>query len=240
MDHDTVVRQKLTERYLLNELDPEARDNFEEHYFDCRDCAADVQAAAVFVEQSKLELAEKPAPVSAGRPVMVPPQPKTGWLAGLEAGFQSILRPAIAAPVMLALLLVIGYQNLATYPHLQQAQNAPQVLPWASVNVGTFGSEAPVIAAQPGKGFLLFVRIPPDGSYSYYTAELQDPSGKGERPFTIPVTAEQKAAGFDQWPVQIPAANRAPGSYTLSVHGVTPAGDSKLVGQASFELKTQN
>ena len=31
MDHDTVVRQKLTERYLLNELDPEARDNFEEH-----------------------------------------------------------------------------------------------------------------------------------------------------------------------------------------------------------------
>ena len=46
MDHEVVVRQKLTERYLLGELDGQAREEFEEHYFDCPDCAVDVHAAA--------------------------------------------------------------------------------------------------------------------------------------------------------------------------------------------------
>ena len=59
MDHDVVVRQKLTERYLLDELDPPARDEFEEHFFDCKECALDVRAGALFVEQSKVVLAEK-------------------------------------------------------------------------------------------------------------------------------------------------------------------------------------
>ena len=31
MDHNEAVRQKATERYLLDELDPELRDQFEEH-----------------------------------------------------------------------------------------------------------------------------------------------------------------------------------------------------------------
>jgi hypothetical protein len=35
MDHNQAVREKATERYLLNELDPGVRDQFEEHLFDC-------------------------------------------------------------------------------------------------------------------------------------------------------------------------------------------------------------
>jgi hypothetical protein len=233
MDHETVVRQKMTERYLLNELDSEIRDEFEEHYFDCKDCAADVHAASLFVEQSKIELAAGLKPAAVARPVIAPTPPQAGWLAALH----SLFRPAIAAPVMLLLFAVIGYQNLVTYPHLQQARNSPQVLPWASVNVGTYGSEAPIVETRPGKDFLLFVRIPPEGSYTSYTAELRNPAGKLEGSFAIPVTAEQKAAGQDQWPVQISGANRTPGSYTLSVRGVTATGDSKEVGQASFELQ---
>ena len=69
MDHDVVVLQKTTERYLLGELDPDARHEFEEHFFDCPDCALDVRAGALFVEQSKVVLAEKSEPVSAGSPV---------------------------------------------------------------------------------------------------------------------------------------------------------------------------
>ena len=51
MDHSDAVRLKATERYLLNELDPEQLDQFEEHLFDCTDCALDVRAAAMLVEQ---------------------------------------------------------------------------------------------------------------------------------------------------------------------------------------------
>ncbi len=226
MDHDAVVRQKMTERYLLDELDPETRGKFEEHFFDCPDCALDVQAAALFVEQSKLVLAEKSEPLSAGPPVNLPVPAKPGWRAWL--------RPVFAVPVMALLLAVIGYQNLVTYPQLDQALKSPQVLPWAPVNVGTYGSEGPVIKARPGQGFLLFVRIPPDGVYSRYRAELYNPAGKPEWSLTIPATAAQ-----DQWPVQVPGTNREAGNYSLTVRGITMAGESKEVGRASFELQIQ-
>ena len=230
MDHDAVVRQQMTERYLLDELDPATRDEFEEHFFDCPDCALDVRAGALFVEQSKVVLAETSEPISAGLPVPAPVPARPGWLAGLR----SMLRPAVVVPVMALLLVTIGYQNLVTYPQLRQPLNSPQVLPWASVNVGTWGSGGPVITTRPGEGFLLFVRIPPDGSYSRYTAELHNLAGKLEWSLTIPATSAQ-----DQWPVQVPGANREAGSYTLAVRGITAAGESKEVGRASFELQIQ-
>jgi anti-sigma factor RsiW len=224
MDHDVVVQSKMTERYLLGELDPDARDEFEEHFFDCPDCALDVRAGASFVEQSKLVLAKKSEAVSAGLPVPVPIRAKPGWF--------TWLRPAFAAPLMILLLAVIAYQNLITYPHLQQAVNSPHLLPWASVNVGTWGSGGPVISIPPGQGFLLFVRIPPEGGYSHYIADLYNPAGKLEWSLTIPASSVQ-----DRWSVQVPAANRAAGSYILVVRGVTAAGEAKEVGRASFELQ---
>jgi hypothetical protein len=231
MDHDMVVRQKMTERYLLGELDPGARDEFEEHFFDCKECALDVHAGALFVEQSKVVLAEKLGPVAAALPptASVPAIPR--WL--------TWFRPAVVVPVMVLLLAVIGYQNLVIYPQMQQALKSPQVLPWASVNVGTYGSEGPVITTRPGEGFLLFVRIPPESGYSLYTAELYNPAGKLEWSLTIPLASGKETSAQDQWPVQVPGANREAGSYTLSVHGVTTAGKSKEVGQASFELQIQ-
>ena len=231
MDHDMVVRQKMTERYLLGELDPAARDEFEEHFFDCADCALDVHAGSLFVEQSKVVLAEKPELVAAGLPATAPVPAKPGWLAWL--------RPAVVVPVMVMLLAVIGYQNLVIYPQMQQALNSPQVLPWASVNVGTYGSEGPVITTRPGEGFLLFVRIPPEGGYSHYMAELYNPGGKLEWSLTIPVASGKETSAQDQWPVQVPGANREAGSYTLTVRGVTAAGESRDIGRTSFELQIQ-
>jgi hypothetical protein len=226
MDHGVVVRQKMTERYLLNELDSAARDEFEEHFFDCPECAFDVRAGTAFVERTKSLLAEEHETEAAPSPVPTPAPPTLGWLAWL--------RPAFAAPALALLLLVVGYQNLVTYPHLQQALNQPQVLPWAPVNVGTYGSDAPVISITSGQGFLLFVRIP-EGGYSRYTADLHNPAGKVEYSLTIPAVA-----GQDQWPVQIPGANRAAGTYTMMVRGVTVAGESKEIGRTSFELKIQD
>lgn len=99
---------------------------------------------------------------------------------------------------------------------------------------GTFGSGGPIVKANTGQGFLLFVRIPPEGIYSQYTAELYNPAGKVEWKVTIPASSTQ-----DQWPLQVPAANREAGSYSLVVRGVSAAGESKEIGRASFELQIQ-
>lgn len=227
MDHEVVVRQKMTERYLLNELDSELRDEFEEHFFDCPECAFDVRVGSAFVERTKNVLAETREAELSPLSVPTPAAANSGWLAWL--------RPAFSAPALALLLAVVGYQNLVTYPQLQQAMNRPKVLPWAPLNVGTWGSGGPVITASTGQGFLLFVRIPPDGSYSHYTADLYNPAGKMEWSLTVPV-----AAGQDQWPVQVPGANREAGTYTVAVRGVTAAGECKEVGRTSFQLKIKN
>ena len=74
MDHSEAVGLKATERYLLHELSPEQLEQFEEHLFDCQDCAIDLRAAAMFLEQTKNILCQPQkkavavkAEVSAGR-----------------------------------------------------------------------------------------------------------------------------------------------------------------------------
>jgi hypothetical protein len=220
MDHTAVVRQRITERYLLDELDPQLRDEYEEHYFGCSECAVDVSAGAQFVEQAKSVLAEHTEPV----PVPAAPgrNPDAGWFAWL--------RPAFAAPALALLLVVVGYQNV----RFQSELNRPRVLPAVSVNVGTWGAGGPSTAVPAGKGLLLFVRIPPDGAYARYSADLHSPSGKLEGSFTI-----EPAAGQDQWPVTVPAMHREAGTYTLAVHGITAGGEKKDLGTTSFELQIQ-
>jgi hypothetical protein len=225
MDHNEAVRLQATERYLLRELNPEQLDQFEEHLFDCQDCAVDLRAATMFLEQTKNVLSEAPA-TTQGQSVA-----SKSELPARKSWFRW-LKPAFALPVLAGLLAVMGYQNLVTYPRLHSALNHPQVMPWASVNVGTYGEGGPVIVTPAGKGFLLFMRIPPEGAYSHYIADLYNPAGKLEWSLTIPAAANQ-----DQWPVQVPAANLPAGTYTLVIHGINAIGESKDLGRASFELQ---
>jgi len=228
MDHSEALRLKATEKYLLNELDSEQLDQFEEHMFDCPDCAVDVRAASMFVEQSKAVLAEGRDPV----PVKLARATHGGWL--------NWLRPAFAAPALALLLLVVGYQNLVTYPKLQQAISTPHSLPWAAVNVGTYGAgdvgtEIPVI---PGRGFLLLVRIPPEAAFTHYSADLFDPAGQRELSLTIPVPSDRDQKQ-DRWAILVPGASWVPGTYTLKIRGTTSAGEARELGQTSFDLKIQ-
>ena len=239
MDHDVAARQKMTERYLLGELDAEACQEFEEHFFDCPECAMDVRAAALFVEQSKALFADESHPVSAGLPARAPSVlSKPGWLARLRPALAEALRPAFAIPVITLLLAIIAYQNLIATPRLRHALNSPRVLPFAAVNVGSWGSGETVISIAPGEGFLLFVRIPPDG-YSRHTAELYNPAGKLEWSLPIPFSLSGTSSAQDQFPVQVPGAQREAGTYILVVRGLGAAGENKEVGRASFELQIQ-
>src|SRR5260370_4206216 len=72
MEHDEAIRQKATERYLLDELNPELRDQFEEHLFACQDCALDLHSAALLIEQGKVILSEGPAVFPVQAPVSSP------------------------------------------------------------------------------------------------------------------------------------------------------------------------
>lgn len=226
MDHDHVAAQRLAERYLLDELDPEVREEFEEHFFECSDCALDVRAGSEFVASARIVLGEDPG-AEVREPVRNEKRTRSRWF--------TWFRPAYAVPALLTLLAVLGYQNMVTYPRLRTALRRPQILPWATVTVGTWGSSGSTVSVEAGKGFLLFVRIPPEGGYSRYVADLYDPAGRLDCSLTIPTAGVQ-----DQWSLLIPGANRKSGNYRVAVRGITDGGQSKDVGSSTLTLQVQN
>jgi|ERR1700728_125373 len=224
MDHDEAVRQKATEKYMLDELDPALRDQFEEHLFDCQECALDLRAAAMLVEQSKVILAEESVPVV--ERVRVPLPAKSGWLAWL--------RPTFAVPVFALLLAVIVYQNQA-YSRLQQKANSPQFLASAVVNLGTRGGEGMAgegiaVPAHPGQPFELSLNVPPDGRYASYQLDLYSAPGRLEWTRTIP------ASGSGTVSLYVPGSDHASPS-ALAVQGITTGGESVDLGRYAIDLQ---
>jgi len=220
MDHSDAVRLKATERYLLNELDPEQLDQFEEHLFDCPDCALDVRAAAMLVEQSKAILSEKTSAAA----VKVPVPARRPWLAWL--------RPALAVPLMAVLLAVVVYQNLVVYPGMRKAENTAYLFPAAAINVATRSALTPVVRSKSGEPFVLLVNLPTENRFSSYIADLFDPTGHIK--WSVPISAE---TANDTVPIRIPGQLNA-GIYTLAVRGIPQEGGSPLdIGRQPFELR---
>jgi len=59
VDHDDAVRTLATEKYLLGEMCPDLREEFEMHVFDCEQCAFDVWAAVTFLAHAKAILGKR-------------------------------------------------------------------------------------------------------------------------------------------------------------------------------------
>jgi len=222
MDHTESIRLMAAEKYLLGELTPEQREQFEEHFFDCPECALDVRAGAALVEHSKVVLAE-PVAVSPVRTPVAEKPARWAWL-----------RPAFVVPVLAVLLVVVGYQNLVMYPQLKQLASSPQILPWASINVSTRGTSTTQISTRPREGFHLLVNIPPDSHYASYTFDLSSPSGRLEWSRTTPAASSDEARS-----IYVPGANQEQGIYTLAVRGNTAANGNSDLGRYSIDVQIQ-
>ena len=221
MDHDAVVREKMTEKYLLEELDPELRGEFEEHFFDCPECARDVRAGSEFVAHSKIVLAENPKLISSHAAT-----------APANRGWFNWLRPAFAAPVLALLLAVVGYQNLVSLPQLRESINQPQLLPAATLNLLTYGANAAPLIVKPGQDFLVNVIVPPGSRYQAYKVDLYNPAGGVQ---SVPISS----SADDTWPIRFPGKNLTDGAYKLTVHGINASGHDVEVGSSSFQLQVQ-
>ncbi len=222
MDHNDALRLKITEKYLLNELEPDQLNQFEEHMFDCPECAIDVRAAAMFVEQSKAVLSEVQGPV----PVNVQAAPRKGWL--------DWLRPAFAAPALALLLVVVGFQNLVVLPRLTHMADRPQFLPSVAINIATRGSASHIVRSKPGQPFVLLVDLPSESRFSSYIADLYDAAGNIEWSVSIPAEAAN-----DTVSLRVPGKREA-GIHTLLVRGIPRnASSPSEIGQQSFELQLQ-
>jgi anti-sigma factor RsiW len=226
MNHENAVQLMAVERYLLDDLTSELRDEFEEHMFDCAECALDLRAGATFVQEAKLQLPQLTAasrsPTEAA-PLRVEPRPaksSLNWLAWL--------RPAFAVPTFAALLAVVAYQNIQTIPSLRASATSPRVVPWTSFHTGTRGGAQLDVAANHSQGAAVLIDLPQEVPYASYVFDLYDQQGRQFWTQTAPTSSQTPGGTFL---LMIPGAGLKQGSYTLVIAGKTTQGDQTEVSR---------
>ena len=214
MDHNEAVRLQAAEKYVLGELPRNLLEEYEEHFFDCSECARDLKAAAVFADTTREVLGATPEKVVEKQAAPV----RDGWF--------SWFRPMVAVPAFAVLLLILGYQTLRTIPGGKEkpAGGSAQILfssyPLRGVN--TAGEEGRTLSIRSGEAFLLNFDFVPTKSFDSYIAQLQDAAGH--------VLIESRIAAGNanrEAHLPIPAGLLHPGQYVLAFYG-DPAATGKI------------
>ncbi len=221
MEHTDAVKLQAVEKYILGELTPSLREEFEAHYFDCTACALNLRTGVAFAAVSRQYFAESSAPAAA------PERLSPGWFAWL--------RPSIAVPVLAALLIVVGYQNLITIPNLHRTTNSEAVAvePWFSLVVTHVrGSASPTLQVLRGQGFLLLFDITaahsdPDANF---VLQLTDSSGKTVLSRTVSGQTAQKSVALHVPP------GLSEGEYRLLILKQRSGSSTASVGEIAFAI----
>ncbi len=232
MDHNEALQLQAAVKYVLGELSQVQRGEYEEHYFDCAECAVDIKALATFADTTREVLRQERANEFAKE--LVPA--RGGWLRWLQ--------PMVAVPAFAALLLIVAYQNTVTIP---QAKNAP-----ARATTEVYGqsfllqpsdtrrgneaivNEAP-LEVRPTEGFLLQLDFNPSSSFPAYLCQLQDSSGRVLRQFAVPA---EKVKQELHLPVPAGLISR-PGQYSIVFFGADPV-SGKAVHDSRVQYFTFN
>jgi hypothetical protein len=234
MNHAEAVEQMAVEQYLLDELSADKRAAFEEHVFDCRECALDLRAGAVFVQEAKSQL---PALASSQAVVSKPAKSGAKWISLFS------WRPAFAVPAFAALLLVVGYQNLVTFPALRHSGSEPYLAPVVPLHPATRGAaQRTTITVDRARTAALPIDLspvpgaPPPASYSL---SLRDTEGKTIWSGTLTGPALE-ADGEQRFSFMIPGNALHNGAYSLLITSVSAQGVSTPYDQYNFDIVVTN
>src|SRR5882762_3722387 len=231
MDHQEALRRGAVEKYLLHEMPDPERDEFEAHFFDCQECAADLRATAAFLDGVKATLLD-----GAKQELLRSRAIRTAPKLLQKSWFEFLWRPAFAAPALALSLLVIVYQNAVVLPRFAgetaQLRN-PEILTSLSLIGGNSrGGDVPSAAIAQGEPLLISVDIPTAERFSTYACVLIAPSGAVV--WRLPVSPTQAK---DTVAIHVPAGVLGPGDYRLQVQGrADPGADPVDLANYRFTL----
>jgi hypothetical protein len=226
MNHSEATQQMTAERYLLDELAPQEREAFEEHLFDCPECALDLRVGNAFVKEAKAQLPWIADQAPAVRPAETKP---SFW--------QTLFRPALVAPAFGLLLAVVAFQNVVTFPALRRQADQPQVMALTHLRPPTRGASHQTLTADPVRGVALQIDLSVESaqaSPASYAVKFRNAAGGEILSKTVSVADDQQLS------VQIPGAGLRNGTYSLAIAGVGPHGEQNPVAEYVFDIVVTN
>ena len=222
MDHGQALTTKVSERYLLGEMNEPERFDFEGHYFTCDACAEDVRVGVSLVRGIKAVCATDA--VSSKHTAVEQTKPKRGWFDWLST---SMLAPCAAS---LALAVVAGYQGLVVIPSLRETA-APQALEPVVLRPVSRGEEPAVQVTRKGGVSILSMDVNSGEPGHKITFELAPPPGASK----ITGSAQVPPAGTQLLLVLANATLQQPGAWTLILRTT----DGAEMGRYPFRIETK-
>ena len=218
MDHDISIKTQAAEKYLLGELRPAEREAFEEHFFECPECAEDVRLGSQFSENAKAVFRQTPRRIDEP----APPPKRLNWFARMLTAPWSTMSPVMRPALLAAGLAVVSfssYQNLVAIPALRARVGqleSPQVLA-STVLTPSSRSSVPSIAVAPSATFFQLALAPgavaPAGQYR---CDLRSDAGK-----TLATVVVPKVDPDANLTLLVPAAGFSTGYYDAVLVGTT-------------------
>jgi hypothetical protein len=204
MNHNRAIETKSAMRYVLGDLAPGDRDEFEEHLADCSNCMNEVWMATSFAANAKEVF--RSAPVKPAR------APLFAWL-----HWRPFPALAFSAALNIVLALGLGYGMLHLYPALR-TQIAELDEPGAIDVVPVQGvvrdaSSSPQVVKVSGPLAVLSFDLPQH--YQRYAYSGAGASGKEV------LSGEVADAGADTLNLRVPIGRLAPGDYKTTLTGVS-------------------
>lgn len=227
VEHAEAVRTGAAERYVLGELTEQLALEYEEHFFDCRECAEEVKTAAAFADNAPHAFrAEKPAAVTRGATVERRTRLRLFW--PLPAG--------AAAAVLLAAGAAV-YQAFVVVPSLrrQVAQDgALQAAPWFFLSVSR--AEPQVLTLPAGQRMVgLTLSRSSERSAPYYRCQVLDSAGRVVESAVVAGPGEG-----EELQVLLPAARLQPGSHALELAPLqSPGGAPSEQGLVRYQFEVR-
>jgi len=210
--HQNAVRDMTVERYLLDELAPLERDEFESHAFGCTECAADLRAAAAFIEAARAVLGRDVANRVSITRLRSRVRPPPGWLSRLEGW----MRSAKVAPVLAACLVIVIVQGVLSWPErhgsaVQGPRAQAGVVPVLSL-IGANSRAGGTVGTTVRDGDPLVVLLDIPAADGPYLARIRDPAGASLADVRVSL-----AEARDTVTIYVPPRAWPAGEYTLVV-----------------------
>jgi hypothetical protein len=208
MEHNQAITSGVAESYVLGQLSAAEADAYEEHFFDCEECAEEVRLGMVVLDGGrKLVLEERKAKVVS----IDAHRNRRAWL---PAAVAALLVLGVGAPLLLRQVRRPEPSLDVPAVHTLQTQ------------MRAAGDAIPVVAA----GDILYVDVLGDPSYSRYELRVHDSNGKVM--LTRAVAPEQTR---DSLPLVL--RGWSAGTYELAVVGVDAAGKSAEISRYRFNVR---
>lgn len=209
MDHETSINTLAAEKYSLGELSSPEREQFEQHFFECPECAESVRVGFQFGESARIVFGQDARAVAE----LARRSRLRDWFA--------LIRPVMLAPmaVSIAILAVSGYQNTVQIPALRgrvEQLERPQVLSSALLAPSSRWSVPSITISSTAQFFQLSLAIGGIAPAERYECELRADSGKSITRLPVP-----KLDPDVNLQLLIPTADLSDGDYEAVLSGIT-------------------